>query len=611
MSGLGINHPQRYPNQYNIFRIMKQIYLALALLCPYVSLYAAPPVQEKPETFTAELKSLVPEQRIIRLSRHVDSLREANASLPQLSQFLDALFVRAGEWDDPLLLNQLHFYRIAKRGFQRLPADELIAVFDSAMTYFEKRNDHLHTGLCQYYIGRYRYDQEHYGEAFYHLAKALELFDKVGLGAIPDIGKYLHVMALNHYYFRNYEKVVALMQAAIGQPAYDQNLDIQRYNTLALAYQRLNKLDSTIFYFKRTLEVARTWQDTIWVHLAAGNLGKVYVQQGRYTEALPLLMQDYQHNKYRERHPVLARNAAVEIAATWQKLGRQDSTLHFLRESNRLNMVVRNGEPMWKQQRDEQFYITYYQVFHDFYKKQGNTAMAYQYLDSLTHLTNETNLRYNKMTIRVADDRLKIQQHLADIAVQQADKEKISARLQLIIGIVGSLAVIMGLLYYLLRLRHAKDRLTAEKEKIIRQATEEKMKAQLVEANLELQEYMHRLQEKNKLVEVFQAQLDELRTIPALHSPQLDELTNRLARTKLLTLDDWNDFRQRFNRASGGELDQLKMRHRDLTSAEERIYALEKMNVSTGQMAWMLGISPESVRKTKYRLRKKLNSTAA
>jgi DNA-binding CsgD family transcriptional regulator len=69
-----------------------------------------------------------------------------------------------------------------------------------------------------------------------------------------------------------------------------------------------------------------------------------------------------------------------------------------------------------------------------------------------------------------------------------------------------------------------------------------------------------------------------------------------------------NDFRYRFNQAFGGQLDQLKMQYGNLTHAEERIYALEKLNVSTGQIAWMLGISPESVRKTRYRLRKKIGT---
>lgn len=54
-------------------------------------------------------------------------------------------------------------------------------------------------------------------------------------------------MAYNCYHFGYYEKVVQLMKASITVSAFNQNLDIQRYNTLALAYKKLNKLDRAAF----------------------------------------------------------------------------------------------------------------------------------------------------------------------------------------------------------------------------------------------------------------------------------------------------------------------------------------------------------------------------
>src|SRR5690606_5995758 len=164
---------------------------------------------------------------------------------------------------------------------------------------------------------------------------------------------------------------------------------------------------------------------------------------------------------------------------------------------------------------------------------------------------------------------------------------------------------------YLLRLRHTRARLQAEKQQALQRAAREKIEAKLAQANMELEEYMLRLAEKSNLIKSFEAQIDALRAGAAQQTHHLDDLTARLAETKLLTPEDWADFRRRFNRAFEGELDQLKLKYRDLTSAEERIYALEKMNVSTSQMAWMLGIAPESVRKARYRLRKKIDHKAA
>ena len=590
---------------------MKQIYLITSIIFLCLSVQAFNAQQRVTlQELEKELSTLSPNQRIVHACRYLDTLLSIGTPLPVVQQHIGDIVDFMRSWKDEETAGYLTFYGKVKKAFLPKPNPEILPVFHSALQYYENRNNNRYAGICHYFIGQHHYEQQHYGEAFYHHAKAQELFNKEGIEHIIDIGRYLHVMALDYFYFRDYDRVIQLMRSSITVPPFNENLDIQRYNTLALAYLRLDQLDSAAFYFKRTQEVARSWRDTTWIHLAAGNLGAVFVKQSRYQEALPLLMQDYLHNRHQSRHAVLARNAAVEIAAIWQKLGQPDSVLHYLQEGRLLHTLVTGGEPMWKQQRDEQYYLSYYEVFHAYHNSIGNTRMAYQYLDSLTRLGKETNLRYNKMTAQVAEDRLKIQQYATSMAVQEANQKRVSARLQLAIGIISSLALLMALLYYLLQLRRTKENLLAERDKAVQQAIQEKTEAQLAKANLEMQEYMLRLQEKNSMVKAFQQQINKLRNHSPHQSPQLDELTNRLTETKLLTPDDWNDFRQRFNRAFEGELDHLKMKHGDLTSAEERIYALEKMNISTSQMAWMLGISPESVRKSRYRLRKKMGTKA-
>jgi hypothetical protein len=506
------------------------------------------------------------------------------------------------------LEDYLKFYDKIKKTILPVASKNIVAEFNSAINYFEKRGDDRYAGASHYYLGKHYYDQRMYGDAFYHQVQARKLFNKVGLRNIPDIGKFLHLMALNYYHFGYYKEVVQLMLASIKLPAFNENMSIQRYNTLGLAYRQLDQLDSAAYYFKRTQQVAASLHDTNWVYIATGNLGSTLMKRGQYEQAIPLLMQDYEYSQYLDRHPLMARNAALSIAQAWQKLNRQDNALHYLSESRRMNSLIRDKNRMWKEQSDEQYKLTHYEVLHDYYKNKGKSRMAYLYLDSLTCLRNETNLRYNKMTNKLAEDRLTIEQQLTNLAVQEVEKKKIKWRLQLIIGIVGMLAAIISMLYYMLRLKQAKDNLLAEKDRALRQLAQERIEARLAEAHVELNEYMLRLEEKKNLVQIFQSEIDQIRTTTIGQSSQLDELKSRLVNMKLLTLDDWNDFRQRFNQAFGGLLDQLKMQYGNITHAEERIYALEKLNVSTNQMAWMLGISPESVRKTRYRLRKKIGN---
>ena len=80
----------------------------------------------------------------------------------------------------------------------------------------------------------------------------------------------------------------------------------------------------------------------------------------------------------------------------------------------------------------------------------------------------------------------------------------------------------------------------------------------------------------------------------------------KLLNSVLLTENDWSDFRKVFDKLHYGFLPRLKLRHPDLTEGEKRLAVLIKLRLSNKEMARMLGISPNSIVKSRYRLKKKL-----
>ncbi len=131
-------------------------------------------------------------------------------------------------------------------------------------------------------IGQHYYMREDFAPAFDHLLQANDLFREVGYANIPEAGRYLHELALAHYYFRDYQKVIDLMQAAAGLRPYNKNLDMQRYNNLGLAYRNNGHPDSALRYFERTLHLAGEYRDSIWISIANANIGSVYHNMGIY-----------------------------------------------------------------------------------------------------------------------------------------------------------------------------------------------------------------------------------------------------------------------------------------------------------------------------------------
>ncbi len=76
---------------------------------------------------------------------------------------------------------------------------------------------------------------------------------------------------------------------------------------------------------------------------------------------------------------------------------------------------------------------------------------------------------------------------------------------------------------------------------------------------------------------------------------------------RILTNEDWDSFKVYFERAYPGYLLRLRTSHPSLSDSEERLFLFIKLNLTTREAAAILGISAESVKKTRQRLRQRLN----
>ncbi|OBX23707.1 helix-turn-helix transcriptional regulator [Bizionia sp. APA-3] len=90
---------------------------------------------------------------------------------------------------------------------------------------------------------------------------------------------------------------------------------------------------------------------------------------------------------------------------------------------------------------------------------------------------------------------------------------------------------------------------------------------------------------------------------------KIDESKNieTLMSSKILTENEWTEFKNRFNKVYPAFLVQIRKNYQDITNSEERLICLEKLNLKTKEIGDILGISKESVVKSRYRLKKKLN----
>jgi hypothetical protein len=131
-------------------------------------------------------------------------------------------------------------------------------------------------------------------------------------------------------------------------------------------------------------------------------------------------------------------------------------------------------------------------------------------------------------------------------------------------------------------------------------------KKEIEAKNLLLDNFTRKMVEKSELVEELRTQIEQFRSEITEPKERIENVS-QILNSSILTEEDWEQFKGLFDQVHRNFFAELKLKHPNLTAAEVRIAALLKLNLSTREMASMLGISVESANKARYRLRKKLD----
>lgn len=176
---------------------------------------------------------------------------------------------------------------------------------------------------------------------------------------------------------------------------------------------------------------------------------------------------------------------------------------------------------------------------------------------------------------------------------------------RLLVGLVA-LALIAGLTIYLQYMRRQRDRRVAEETRRRRQAELERARLEKAQVERELTAQVLQLCRKNELLASVQ---QEIKVLGAqsnqVNKPSLKRL-ERSIQKDIQSDEDWRQFLSTFENVHPHFIHRLRERAEALTPAEQRLACLLKMNLSSKEIATLLNITDEGVKKGRYRLRKKL-----
>lgn len=97
-----------------------------------------------------------------------------------------------------------------------------------------------------------------------------------------------------YYSTENYKEAIKNYSYGYNYAVKNNFIWEQRYtaNNLGVAYKELDKLDSSLYYYRIAKQVATQMKDTIALALAAGNIGEILYKKKNYGQAVYLLEED-------------------------------------------------------------------------------------------------------------------------------------------------------------------------------------------------------------------------------------------------------------------------------------------------------------------------------
>lgn len=449
-------------------------------------------------------------------------------------------------------------------------------------------------GIIYYELGKYHDALENY-------LKALKIHESLNDGiAIANV--YTNI-GLIYRQQQKYNTALSYYFLSLKEDISFNNIAGQgnSYTNIGVCYFHLEMLDSSLFFHEKALKTFEQINDNKGISHSLNNIGEIYFRTGKYDNAM------------------ICYNKALDIKAD---IGdQQGEVILLLNKSRLLQKLNKYTDAIDLSKKallfSELIYsIQYISESHHELANCYENLKAYEqslhhrkafsiYADSLRQ--EELSNKLLNLQVAYETDKKEQQIHLLNSQLELKESKN-----RLLYAGIGSLIIISSLIISRQRLRNRKNKKLLEAElerkelhkKILRNEIEAKNK-ELNYNKKELENYTLNLVEKNLLLEKLHEKIEELEKENPEDKRKLEKIS-QLSTSKIITENDWEKFRNLFEKVYEGFFYKLKEEFPGITTAEMRLAALIKLNLNSKEIASMIGISMDSVKKTRQRLRKKM-----
>ncbi len=443
--------------------------------------------------------------------------------------------------------------------------------------------------------------EEYYAKQLSHGALYTYILEE--LGQLREIGfekfvDYYLVWMLYYsgqfmYQLGDFEKALQFFKVA------DQYIDLSEtnghiyilvQNHLQTIYQKSDDLPKGISYAKKILAFTQSvetddpeWQRFYrqWQGLACSDISSMLVKQGKIEESVPFAQRGYALSKTDDTVSIANLNleytALQVLVSTKLEAGDLTEVRQLLDRLTELyDTVGGHYENYFKNSE-------YFLCMARYHEMQGEYAETLRFTNLAKPLQDSLARRNDARHLEQLKQRLEAEKFTEKIRLVEQERE-LQKWLRNAVIIILILILLLVFLYF--------QRLRRQRQQ----------QAKVLEiAKLEMSALTQSFRKKSEMVDNLRLEMEKLVRIN-----ERSEYLEKLINSTILTENDWLRFRKLFEKAHPGFMEAMITQHTGLTPAELRYLTLEKLNLNTNEMANMLGISANAVRKTKSRLKQKI-----
>jgi tetratricopeptide (TPR) repeat protein/DNA-binding CsgD family transcriptional regulator len=367
-------------------------------------------------------------------------------------------------------------------------------------------------------------------------------------------------------------------------------------NHIGYYFQQLGELDSALEYYEQGLEQARQVNNSHTVGACLEDIGSILVEQEDFEQAKKYFTEaeEFYRTKgdpYKIVGLLLARGdlerkagqhrQAIDLYTEGIKKAQEIDAFDFLES-------LYGGKSLSEE------------AINDF----GASLKSYKKYNEVKDSTKSVAVKGKVNDLLIKYQTLEKEKKLIQA---QADIEQQKLRNRILwISLLG-IVCLVGLLFYVLNERRKKEKLRLEKENEIEALKREQAEQELEFKQKELTAKVLQLASKNEFLQSLEQEFDLLKSSVDQKVSDTTRKISRMIRRDGIDDEEWDKFSQEFSGIHQSFIEKIQEKHGQFSKSEWRLISLMKMNLSAKEIANILRISSDGVKKARYRLRKKLD----